>query len=48
MVYIKNSSPGTSLVVWWLRPWVPNAEELDSIARKGARSHLLQLSVGMP
>ena len=39
---------GTSLVVQWLRPCIPNAGGLCLILGQGTRSHMLQLSVWTP
>ena len=44
---IKNHYMGTSLVVWWLRLWAPNAGCPSSIPGQGTRSHKPQLRVWM-
>ena len=41
-------SPGTSLVVQWLRLHTPNAGGQGSIPGQGTRSHMLQLRAHMP
>ena len=41
-------SLGTSLAVWWLRLYTPNAGDLGSIPNQGTISHMLQLRVCMP
>ena len=39
----KESTPGTPLMVQWLRLCAPNAEGLGSIPGQGTRSYMLQL-----
>ena len=39
---------GTSLVVQWPRPCIPNTGDPGSIAGWGTRSHMSQLTVCMP
>ena len=43
-----KTTPGTSLVVQWLRLHAPNAGGLGSISGQGTRSHMVQLRVHMP
>ena len=44
----KLKLKGTSLVIQWLRYYIPNARGLDSIPGQGTRSHMLQLRVRIP
>ena len=44
----KKRSPGTYMVVQWLRLCAPNAGCLGSIPGQGTRSQMLQLRAGMP
>ena len=44
----KLKLKGTSLVIQWLRYYIPNARGLDSIPGQGTRSHMLQLRVCIP
>ena len=44
----KKRSPGTYMVVQWLRLCAPNAGCLGLIPGQGTRSQMLQLRAGMP
>ena len=44
---LKFQSPGTSLVVQWLRCHAPNAQGLGLTPGQGTRSHTSQLGVHM-